>query len=125
MARFLIPAADVSKGLPAIIAKAPELLTRYPRDPRSYLYQAIALIQAKDLAGAEKQMRAGLAEEDILRVLLTPMTKIHMQSYLALILTDEHRKDEAKEFAKAGCVNTSAPLHTSLVKAGLCGIPNS
>jgi hypothetical protein len=53
-------------------------------------------------------------------VLNTPL-----ESYLALILTDEHRKDEAATFAKAGCLDTSATLHAALVKAGLCETPKS
>lgn len=118
--RFLIPTAEIPNNFEAIVAKAPDLLKQYPRDPRARLYQAIALVQAKDLAGAEKEMRIGLAEQDILRVLLTPASKIHFQSYLALILFDEHRKDEAMEFAKAGCLNPAAGLHPNLVKAGLC-----
>ena len=125
MKRLLIPAADIPKESTAIIAKAPELLKRYPRDPRAHLYEAVALVQDRNLEGAEQQMRAGLSEEDILLTLLVPTAKTHLQSYLALILTDEHRKEEAREFAKAGCLNTSAPLHTALVKAGLCEIPNS
>ncbi len=118
--RLLIPANEIPKGFGTTIVKAPDLVKKYPRDPRARLYQAIALVQANDLAGAEKEMRIGLSEQDILRVLLTPASKTHFESYLALILFDEHRKDEAIEYAKAGCNSTSASLHPSLVKLGLC-----
>jgi rhomboid protease GluP len=123
--RLLIPAAEIPKDLPAILAKAPELLKQYPRDPRARFYQAVTLVHADDLAAAETQMRIGLSEQDILRVLLTPTAKAHLQGYLALILTDEHRKDEAREFAKAGCLNASESFHPALVKSGLCEAPKS
>jgi rhomboid protease GluP len=123
--RLLIPAAEIPKDLPAILAKAPELLKQYPRDPRARFYQAVTLVQANDLAAAETQMRIGLSEQDILRVLLTATAKGHLQGYLALILTDEHRKDEAREFAKAGCLNASESFHPALVKSGLCEAPKS
>jgi rhomboid protease GluP len=125
MTHLLIPAADIPKGTPAVVAKAPDLLKQYPADPRAHLYQAVALAQAKDLAGAEQQMRLALADNDKLRLLFAPWLKVHLESYLALILTDEQRKDEAAQFAKAGCLDTSAPLHTALVKAGLCEMPKS
>lgn len=125
MTQLLIPMAEIPKDVPAIVAKASGLVKQYPDDPRSHLYQAIALVQAKDLAGAEQQIRVGLADKDKLRLLFTPVTRTHLESYLALILTDEHRKDEAMEFAKAGCRTASAPLHTALVKAGLCEMPKS
>jgi rhomboid protease GluP len=123
--RLLIPEAAIPNDFADTIAKAPDLLKKYPRDPRARLYDAIALVQAKDLAGAEKQMRIGLSEEDILRVLLTPTSRIHLQSYLALILYDEDRNDEAIEYAKAGCMSTSASQHPNLVKTGLCETPKS
>jgi rhomboid protease GluP len=118
---LLIPAAEIPKDHAAIIARAADLLKAYPRDPRAHLYEAIALAKAKDLPGAEQQMRIGLSEQDILRVLLVPSAKTHLQSYLALILSDEHRRDEATEFAKAGCLDPSAALHAALGKVGLCG----
>jgi rhomboid protease GluP len=125
MTRSLIPAAELPKDTATVLAKAPELLKQYPADPRVHLYQAVALVQAKDLAGAEQEMRAGLANEDVLRLLFAPGLKTHLQSYLALILIDDRRKDEAVTFARAGCLDTKATLHGALVKAGLCETPRS
>ena len=62
-------------------------MRQYPRDPRAHLYQAMALVQARNLQGAEQQMRLALSEPDIF-TLLVPTAKPHLQSYLALILTD-------------------------------------
>jgi len=118
--RQLIPAAGIPRDFAAIVAKAPELLKQYPRDPRARFYQAVTLVQAKDLAAAETQMRIALAEQDILRVLLVPTAKGHLQAYLALILTDEHRKEEGRELAKAGCLDSSESLQPALLESGLC-----
>jgi rhomboid protease GluP len=118
--RQLIPASDIPRDFAAIVARAPELFKQYPRDPRARFYQAVALVQAKDLAAAETQMRIGLAEQDILRVLLVPTAKGHLQAYLSLILTDEGRMNEAREFAKAGCLDSSESLQPALLEAGLC-----
>ena len=68
------------------------------------------------------------AAEDILRMMLTPTAKPYFQSYLALILYDENRKDEAKESARAACQSTSPVLASTrerLIKFGLCETPKS
>ena len=126
--RLLIPAAEIPKDDATMHARSAELLKKYPRDPRARHYAAMSLVKAKDLAGAEQQMRIGLAEEDILRMMLTPTAKPYFQSYLALILYDENRKDEAKESARAACQSTSPVLASTrerLIKFGLCETPKS
>lgn len=126
--RLLIPAADIPKDDATMYAKSAELLKKYPRDPRARHYAAMSLVKAKDLAGAEQHMRAGLAEEDILGTMLVPTAKPYFQSYLSLILHDENRKDEAKEFARAACLSTSPELtsmRARLIKFGLCETPKS
>jgi rhomboid protease GluP len=120
--RLLIPAAEIPQGSVAIAANAPELLKKYPRDPRARLYQAITLADANDLPAAEAQMRAGLAEKDILDVLMVHGSRAELQGFLALILADENRRGEAKEFARAGCMDPLINLNSILSKAGLCDI---
>lgn len=58
----LIPAKDLPTVLPLSRANATALVTRYPRDPRSHLLLGNALLIDKDLAGAEREFNAGLAE---------------------------------------------------------------
>jgi rhomboid protease GluP len=120
LARFLIPSAQLPHGLDAMIEKGPALAKEYPRDPRARMYNAIALVRANDLTGAEDQVRAALAEKDILRAEFTPALKTHIESFLALILFDQNRSDEARAFARAGCADSSADLHDDLVTADLC-----
>jgi rhomboid protease GluP len=121
--RLLIPAAEIPTDTAAIYAKSAALLEKYPRDPRAREFAAMSLVKWGDLAGAEQQMRIGLAEEDIMRMMLVPTAKSYFQSYLALILYDENRKDEAKEFARAACQSTSPVLASrreKLIKLALC-----
>jgi rhomboid protease GluP len=82
--------ADVSK-----LAK--DLLARYPRDPRSHLFQSATLLDSGDAAGAEKEARAALAEGDILEHFFQgtklPLT---LHGMLARALVAQHREDEAR-----------------------------
>lgn len=121
--RLLIPAAEIPKDDATMFARSAELLQKYPRDPRARHYAAMSLAKAKDLAGAEAQMRIGLAEEDILRLMLAPTAKPYFQSYLALILHDQNRKDEARQVARDACRSTSPVLASTrerLTRLGLC-----
>jgi hypothetical protein len=83
----------------------------------------MTLVQARNSQGAEQQMRLALSEPDIF-TLLVPTAKPHLQSYLAL-RTDLRRKEQAKQFATAGCRDNSAGMHAALVTAGLCELPKS
>ena len=126
--RFLIPVAEIPKDDATIYAKSAELLQKYPRDPRARHYAAISLARAKDFAGAEQQMRLGLAEEDIMRLTLAPTAKAYFQGYLALILLEEKRKDEPKQSARDACQSAAPALATTrarLTKFGLCEAPKS
>jgi rhomboid protease GluP len=118
--RLLIPARQFPENFDDRVSRASALVSQYPHDPRARLARAVALVRARDLAGAEAQMKAGLGEEEILRALMEPAFKTHMQSYLALIQHDEHHLDDARQSARAGCLSESAALHPNLVKAGLC-----
>jgi rhomboid protease GluP len=126
--RLLIPVAEIPHDDATMYARSAELLKKYPRDPRARHYAAMSLVKAKDLAGAEQQMRIGLAEEDILSLMLAPTAKPYLKSYLALIQYDQNRKDEARESAKAACQSTSPVLASTrerLIKFGLCEVPKS
>jgi len=121
--RFLIPAAEMPQDTAAIYARSAELLKKYPRDPRVRHFAAMSLANAGDLAGAEQQMRIGLAEKEIISRLLVPTARAHFEGYLALILNRQHRKDEAREFARSACQDTAPALATTrtlLIKSGLC-----
>jgi rhomboid protease GluP len=113
----LIPASDE-----AARTQAADLIARYPRDPRLHFLHALALIRAKDAAGAEKALRTGLAEETVWRRALTGGDlPERMHTVLALVVLDSGRKDEAREIAKPACVDgTAAQLRALLDQQKLC-----
>ena len=120
---LLIPSAQIPKSRADIKAKAGELLARYPRDPRSRLYQAQALIDARHLAGAERELRAGLAEREILSTKFSPELEATLQGMLALVLTDRNQHAEAKAAAQSACAQSAASfaaMREVLVRAKLC-----
>jgi rhomboid protease GluP len=113
----LIPASDE-----AARTQAADLIARYPRDPRLHFLHALALIRAKDAAGAEKALRTGLPEETVWRRALTGGDlPERMHTVLALVVLDSGRKDEAREIAKPACVDgTAAQLRALLDQQKLC-----
>jgi rhomboid protease GluP len=131
LARQNYPVYELSAGLapPGAIpandaagTQSADLAARYPRDPRLHFLHALALIRAKDSAGAEQALRAGLAEEALWRRAITGgdlPERIH--TILALIVLDGGRKDEAKEIAKPACVpGTATQLRALLDRQKLC-----
>ena len=94
-----------NERLPSLSSKdVPELLTRYPRDPRSHQLAAIKAGQENDLPLAEKHLRLALAEEGVLR---TSFPDRHLEgvlrSYLARLLEQDGRHAEALTVARPAC----------------------
>jgi rhomboid protease GluP len=121
---LLIPNAQLPRSRDEARAKAAGLLARYPRDPRSHLYQAQALIDGRDLAGAERELRAGLGEQELLRTKFKPEFTATLQGMLALVLYDLDRRPEAKAAAEPACATPApafGPMRELLVKLELCG----
>jgi len=102
---------------------AKRLIEKYPNDPRSHFYEAILLIRNHDLPGAERELQAALAKEFVMKEVLAPSFNLYVQGALALVLSDEHRPDDAKQSAAAGCLDQSSPLFGKLQAAGLCTGP--
>jgi len=120
---LLIPSRELPASDAQARAKASLLAKRFPRDPRARLYLASAHLEAKDLAGAERELRAGLAEEEILKTKFKPELEGRMRGLLALVLNDEAKTEEAKSMAQPAC-GMSAPglarLRELLVQQQLC-----
>ena len=106
----LVPAADYPKSDEDASKRSAELVTKYPRDPRSHYFRAIALWDQGDKAAVEKALRTGLADEPFWRPLMAPELSVRLHVALALLLADTDRKEEAKEAAKAACA-LAAPGH--------------
>lgn len=118
----LIPPAEFPKSDQDANKRSAELVEKYPRDPRSHYFRAIALWDDGDKAGAEKALRAGLADEAFWRPLMIPEVTIRLHVALAILLEEDGRKSEAKETAKAACelAPSSNPQREFLDKYSLC-----
>jgi len=116
---LLIPPEQLPKTDAAAAAQSADLVARYPRDPRAHWFRAIALLQANDDAGGERELRAGLAEQEILQHNFTPEMEWRLRGMLALVLQDDRRTEEAKALARPVCA-TKATIRAALAKALLC-----
>jgi rhomboid protease GluP len=117
----LIPRAELPKDNADARAKSAALVAKYPRDPRARLWRALALLGDREIDGAEKELRAGLKEEDILTKKFQPELRLRLQALLAFALKASQRKPEAVEAAKPVCAATSLPdVRKSLFELGLC-----
>jgi rhomboid protease GluP len=73
----LMPDQELPKTFNEGKARATELLSRYPQDPRARYYHAFALLDADDLAGAVRELRVSLTERDLIRTLINPHRDVH------------------------------------------------
>lgn len=118
---LLIPKAQLPESSADAMARSADFVVQYPRDPRSHLFHANALLQKDELAGAERALRAGLAEEHILRSKFSPDLELRMRTMLALVLADRGRALEAMSAAQPVCrAQPSGQLRTALDEARLC-----
>jgi len=120
---LLIPSEQLPKSNAEAKMKAAELVARYPRDPRARLYHAGGLIDRNDLPGAERELRAGLAEKQLLKTRFTPELEARMGGMLALVINERNQRTEARAVAQPACGTTDgslAALRDLLVKSKLC-----
>lgn len=102
----------------------PEILvTKYPHDPRARLFYSQVLLRANRLSDAEAQLRAGLAETEILRDATPPVTEAFLRAMLAVTLVAEDRKQEAAAMVQpvCGAAGLTAAVNAELKREGLCG----
>jgi rhomboid protease GluP len=100
---------------------AEELIARYPRDPRPRLMKASDLLNANDLAGAEREARAGLAEEHLWQSILSPQIDHGLRVILAIALAED-RRDEALATARPACAALKdGAMRRLLDQKNLCG----
>jgi rhomboid protease GluP len=119
----LIPDELLPKSGTEVAEKAANLVARYPHDPRARMFKAGALMELNDLPGAERELRKGLAEEEILATKFEPGLQARMKAMLALVLGQLNRPVEAKALAQPICGMTTealAGIRNLLVKAHLC-----
>jgi rhomboid protease GluP len=122
LAAELIPQTQIPQSDEAAKAQSAELVARYPRDPRGRLIRARVLLVTQDVAGAERELRAGLAEEDVWRTLFKPDLAVALRTTLALVLAQD-RMDEARAVARPVCAAIqSGTSRAALDEMKLCAI---
>lgn len=118
----LIPADVLPETHGEGIAQSLELVERYPRDPRARLFQALSMLGANSLAGAERELRLALAEKDILEHFFegTELPMI-LHAELANVLVAQNREEEARAVVKPFCVKgEEGQLPEGIAGLGLC-----
>jgi rhomboid protease GluP len=100
---FLIPPDQLPKSNADGKTRSADLVARYPRDPRARLMRAAALLDDRDPAGAERELRAGLKEDEILKTKFQPDLEVRLRTVLAAVLVDKGQNAEAKAIARPAC----------------------
>jgi hypothetical protein len=103
LGRFLIPREQLPKTDDDLAARALTLVSTYPRDPRARFFRALALSRANDHAGAEAELRRGLAEKELLQNYFTRDLEVLLRSALAQTLMAQKRVEDARREARPVC----------------------
>jgi rhomboid protease GluP len=101
-APVLIPQSELPRNEQDGAARSSNLVDRFPRDPRGHLFRALYFLDQRNASDAERQLRLGLAEREVLTE-LPPQIEKALQLTLAVVLVIERRKPEAKAIAEPVC----------------------
>jgi rhomboid protease GluP len=119
----LIPDDQLPRTRAEERARAHDLMQRFPGDPRAHMMEAQRLLdESRDLGGAERELRAALAEKATL-ARFRPVLALRAQSLLALVLAAQDRGAEARAAAAPVCAASGAEaanLVVQLQMRGLC-----
>jgi rhomboid protease GluP len=99
----VIPASELPRTAEQSRDLAAPLVARYPGDPRSHLYLGSALAEAKDYAGAERELRLALAIAEAHPIVFGETQALISRGVLAGFLAEQGRQDEAKTVAWRTC----------------------
>jgi rhomboid protease GluP len=117
----LIPPDKFPKTNSDMRAHAAELIAQYPHDPRPRFLRTADLLDANDPAGAEREARVGLAEEEAWRSILTPQVGTGLRAMLAIAISRD-RPEEARSTARPACAALKdGPMRKLLDDRKLCG----
>ena len=116
----LIPSDKLPRTAADMRAHAAELVAKYPRDPWPRFIRAADLLDANDPVGAEREARAGLAEENLWHSLLSPQLGNNLRVVLAIAI-DKDRHDEALQTVRPACAAMKdGPMRKLLDDRKLC-----
>ena len=112
-------APDIPRDLRRVVDQSPTLVTRYPHDPRIRAAHAEWLVAHHDVAGAERDLRAALADPSMLAPDVTTMEPI-LRVRLAQLLVADGKRDEAAGVVQPTCGTRNRGLRTAIEAMGLC-----
>ncbi|NFV80484.1 rhomboid family intramembrane serine protease [Magnetospirillum aberrantis SpK] len=116
----LAPSSEFPADRAEARRRSAELVARYPADPRAHWARALALVEARDLPAAERELRAGLALPTAL-ALFEPRLRWEMSGMLSIILNERGEQTEAKSVAAPVCAEEKGEMRAQLAETGLCG----
>jgi rhomboid protease GluP len=117
----LIPPDRLPKTNADMKARTPALIAQYPHDPRPRFMRTAELLDANDLAGAEREARAGLADEQLWHSLLPAQVANGLRAMLAVAIVKD-RREEALSTARPACdAIKDGPMRKLLDDRKLCG----
>jgi rhomboid protease GluP len=117
----LIPPDKAPKTSAEMRTRAAQLIAQYPHDPRPRFLRAADLLDANDLAGAEREARAGLADENAWRSILSAQLGNGLRIVLAVAINGD-RREEALSTARPACgAVKDGPMRKLLDDRKLCG----
>ncbi len=88
------------------IARAADLVQRFPRDPRAHFLRAQSFLREGDRSAAEREYREGLSEKDMLGHLASANER-DARTMLSTILLIQGRRDESKAVGPSVCDSAS------------------
>jgi rhomboid protease GluP len=116
----LIPLDKYPKNAVEMRARASQLIAQYPHDPRPRFTRAADLLDARDFAGAEREARAALADENLWASILPPLVGNGLRVFLAVAINRD-RPQEALTTARPACVAVKdGPMRKMLDDRNLC-----
>jgi rhomboid protease GluP len=121
-ATLLFPQDRLPATEAAAKSAAESLISRHPRDPRGHFYRALALIDAKNLPAAERELRTALADGELLKTMFKPAFRQRIETQLSLVLFDERKTVAARETAQPVCALANSTFRDQVAKHGLCSL---
>ena len=117
----LIPADQVPRSSAEMRSRATALVAQYPRDPRPRFLRTADMLDANDFAGAEREARIALADEDLWRPILSPQLGNTLRIMLAVAINGD-RPEEARSVVRPACdAIKEGPMRKLLDDRKLCG----
>jgi hypothetical protein len=120
-AALLFPRDQLPATDDAAKAAAATLIATHPNDPRGHFYHALALIDAKNLSGAEGELRTALVNGELLKLMFKPAFSQRMEMLLSLVLLEQRKTTDARLAAAPVCALANT-FRDQVAKYGLCSL---